>query len=224
MRFQGAERSGNRKGRQKLVSELRPRGETEVAAMHDLQVIVGKPDRSKRQRRRHRDPDEAVAQIGPQQRGDDHADHDEHSAHGGCPGFLLVGLRAILAYVLADLEFTQTANHGRADDKTDEQCGEAGERGAEGQIAKDSERTDVEDDETLLVKQPIEQISFRPESSVRTSVCSNRRFAHPHLERAFQANSPRRFQQDRIPGPGFPAQPFAGIFRRVHKLRAHSRR
>ena len=145
--LQGAQRARHGEGRQKLVAQLGARGQAEVAAVHDLQIVVGKSDGAEGQRRDHGDPDEAVAQVGPQQRRDQHADNDQHAAHGRRAGFLLVGLRAVLADVLADLEFTQAANHRRADDEADEQRGQAGEGGAEGQIAKDSERADMKDDE-----------------------------------------------------------------------------
>src|SRR5208283_4718231 len=108
----------------------------------------------------------SVAKVGPQQSGNNHPDNDEHTAHGRSSGFLLVGLGAILADVLADLEVTQTANDGRPDQKTDEKRSEAGKGSAKRQIAKNSERADMKDDKSLLVKQPIEQIS-RPESCVK---------------------------------------------------------
>ncbi len=69
-----------------------------------------------------------------------------------------MGLGAILANVLANLKFAQPMNDGRTDDETDEQRSEAGESGAKRQIAKDSERADMKDDESLLIQQPIEQI------------------------------------------------------------------
>ena len=70
-----------------------------------------------------------------------------------------MGLGAVFANVLADLEFTQAANDGRPDDQSDEECGEAGEGGAKRKIAEDSERADMEDDKSFLIQQPIEQNS-----------------------------------------------------------------
>ncbi len=69
-----------------------------------------------------------------------------------------MGLGTVFANVLADLEFAQPANHRRANDEADEQCGKAGERGTKSEIAKDSERTDMKDDESLLIQQPIKQV------------------------------------------------------------------
>ena len=54
-------------------------------------------------------------------------------------------LWTFLANVLADLEFTQTANDDRAYDQSGEERGQAGERGAERKIAKDAERRKVRD-------------------------------------------------------------------------------
>ena len=140
--------------------------------MHHLQIIVGEADGAERQRRQDRNPHEAVAEIGPQQRGDNHAHHNQQAAHGRGARFLQVVLGAVFANVLADLEFTQAADHRRANDETDEQRGQAGEHRAEGQIAKDSERADVKDEKTFLVQQPIEQILPRSENS---------RWEPPHL-------------------------------------------
>ena len=76
----------------------------------------------------HGDPDERVGGIGPQQGGQQDGDDDEHAAHGGRAGFLLVRLRAVFADVLADLEFAQLLDDVRADEQRDEQRREAGKR------------------------------------------------------------------------------------------------
>ena len=89
-------------------------GQAQVAAVHHLQIVVGKADGAEGQRGEHRDPDEPVAQVGPQQRGNQHADDNQHAAHGGRAGLFLMGLGTFLADVLADLEFAQAADHGRA--------------------------------------------------------------------------------------------------------------
>ena len=88
--------------------------------MHNLQIVVGESDGAVGQRRRHSNPDEAIAQIGPQPCWHDHGDHDQHAAHGGSPRLALVGLRAIFANILADLEVTQSPYHRRADHQSHE--------------------------------------------------------------------------------------------------------
>ena len=69
-----------------------------------------------------------------------------------------MGLRAIFADVLSDLEVAQTTYDTRSDDQTDEECGQAGEGRTKGQIAENTERTDMKYDEALLIEQPVEQI------------------------------------------------------------------
>ena len=91
----------------------------------------------------HGDPDEAIAQVRPQQGWHHHGDNDQHASHGRRPGFLLMGLGAVFADVLADLEFAQPANYRRADDQPHKQRGEAGEGCAKRQIAEDTERADM---------------------------------------------------------------------------------
>ncbi len=103
-----------------------------------------------------------------------------------------MALGAIFADVLPDLEFAQPADNSRSDDEANKQSSEARESRAECQIAKDSERADVEDDETLLVKQPIEQISSS--SCIVTLMRSNHCFPHPNLKRTFQTNAAGGFQ------------------------------
>ena len=53
---------------QYLISELRARSEPQIAAMHYFEVIVRETNRTESQRGEYRDPDERVAQVGPQQR------------------------------------------------------------------------------------------------------------------------------------------------------------
>ena len=79
-------------------------GQTEIAAVRHLCVVVGESDGGEGAGGEHGDPDEAIAQIGPQQRGHNDRDDDQQAAHGGRAGFFLVSFRAFFADVLADLE------------------------------------------------------------------------------------------------------------------------
>ena len=103
-----------------LVSNLEPSlaraGQAEVAAVHDFEVVVGKPDGREGAGGKHGDPDERCSGR-PQQRRHEDGDRDQQAAHGRRAGFLLVRLRAFFADVLADLEFAQPANDDRADDQ-----------------------------------------------------------------------------------------------------------
>ncbi len=103
------------------------------------------------------DPDEGIAEIGPEQRGDEDCDGDQQAAHGRRAGFFLMGLRAFFADVLADLKVAQALNYDRADDESGEKRGEAGEGGAEREIAEDAERRKVMVE--LQIEQPVEQTS-----------------------------------------------------------------
>src|ERR1035437_2345345 len=191
MGFQGTQDRAYHKRRQALVKQLGWRVETEIAAVYHFQIVVGEADRPERQRGQYRNPHEAVDEIGPQQGWDNHAHHNEQAAHGRGARFFQVVLGPVFADVLANLEFTQAADHRRANNKANEQRGQAGEHGAESQIAKDSERADMKDEKTLLVKQPIEQILPRSESyaGAATLMCSVQRFANPSFERTLQTRS-----------------------------------
>ena len=73
----------------------------------------------------------------------------------GVPDFFMVGLGAVFADVLADLEFAQLLNDVRADEERDEQRRERGKGGAKREIAKDTEW--MEERKELFVQQPIKQ-------------------------------------------------------------------
>jgi hypothetical protein len=65
MRLQAAQHRADQDRGQELIEQLGARGQAQVAAMDHLQIIVGKTDGAKGQRRQHGDPDEAVRQVGP---------------------------------------------------------------------------------------------------------------------------------------------------------------
>ncbi len=159
MLFQSAQRRSHRNGRQELVEQLGARGQAQIAAMHNFQIVVGEADGTESQSRNQCDPHEAITEIGPQQRGNHHAHYNQKAAHGWSSGFLLMGFGAVLANVLANLKFPDAANDGRPNDQPDEQCGETGESGAKRKVAEDSERADMKNDESFLIQQPIEQNS-----------------------------------------------------------------
>ena len=68
----------------------------------------------------HRDPDEQVAQVGPQQSRDHDGNGDQQAAHGRSAGLFLMGLGPLFPDELADLKFAQTVD----DDGADDQCRE----------------------------------------------------------------------------------------------------
>jgi hypothetical protein len=61
----------------------------------------------------NREPDEGVGGVGPEDRGQQDGDDDENAAHGGRAGLFQMRLGAVIADVLADLEFAQLLDdHG----------------------------------------------------------------------------------------------------------------
>ena len=151
------ERDGDAGAGQPLPEQLGARGEAEVAPLDDLDVVVGKTDGAEGQRGKDGDPDEGIGGIGPEHRGQQNGDDDEHAAHGGRAGFFLVRLRAVFADVLADLEFAQLLDDVGPDEQRDQQRGEGGEGGAKREIAEDPER--VKEREELFVEQPVKQVA-----------------------------------------------------------------
>src|ERR1017187_1705188 len=141
--LQGDERDGNHYAGRDLVTELGARGEAEIAAMDDLQVIVGETDGREGERGEHGDPDKRIAQIGPEQGRHQNCDRDQQATHGGSAGFFLVCLRSLFADVLANLKIAQSLNYDGTYDQSGKKGGEAGERSAERQITKDAEGREV---------------------------------------------------------------------------------
>jgi len=111
--------------------------------MRHFCVVVGESDGRIGTDGKNGDPDEAIAEIRPQQRGNDDGDHDQQAAHRGRTGFLLMRLGTFFADVLADLEITQSPDDEWPDDQSREQGGEAGEGGAEGDVSKNTEGRNV---------------------------------------------------------------------------------
>ena len=153
--LQNDQRDGDQDACGDLIAEFGTCGQTEIAAMNNLQVIVGEADGAEGQRREDGEPDERVAEVGPKKRGDEDRDGDEQATHGRSAGFFLVGLRAFFADVLSNLEIAETLDDERTDDESGEERGETGECGAESQITEDAEGREVV--EELSVEEPVEQ-------------------------------------------------------------------
>ena len=98
--------------------------------MDDLNVVVGKTDGGESRGREHGNPDKRIAQVGPEQRGNQDGDGNQQAAHGGRAGLFLMSLRAFFADVLPDLKITQPLNHDRTDDQAGEKRSKTGEGGA----------------------------------------------------------------------------------------------
>ena len=153
------QRDGDAGRGEPLPEELGARGETEVAAVDDLDVVVGETDGAEGERGTDGDPDEGIGGVGPEHGGQQNGDDDEDAAHGGRAGFFLVRLRAVFADVLADLEFAQLLDDVGADEECDQQRGKRGKDGAKSEVAEDAEG--VKEREQLFVEQPVEQEDSR---------------------------------------------------------------
>ena len=99
-----------------LAAELLARGEAEAPLLHDLQVVVGEADGAEGEGGEDQDPDVAVGEVAPEQGGHEDPGQDQDAAHGGRARLGLVGLRALLADVLADLQAAQPLDHPGAED------------------------------------------------------------------------------------------------------------
>src|SRR5450432_274216 len=131
VRLHGDKRDGDQKRGQNLQSQLGPSRKAKIPFVDHLLVVVSKSDSGIGDRGKYDDPDKPVTEVGPEQRGYDHRDRDEQSAHGGRAGFFLVCLGSLFANELADLELLQSPDDDRPDDQAREQGRQAGERRAE---------------------------------------------------------------------------------------------
>ncbi len=127
VRPQYQQKHAHRQRHHALRRELAPAGDAEVLVFANLGVVVPKPDRAEGHDAEDRDPDIGVGEVRPQQRGHHNGDDDQHAAHGGRAGLLLVRARAFLADHLADLELAQLRNQPRPQKQAQKQRRHAGE-------------------------------------------------------------------------------------------------
>ena len=146
-----------------LQPQLRPSGQAQVSPVRHFGVVVGKSDGREGACGKDRNPHEAIAQIGPEQGRDHNRNRDQQAAHGRRPGFFLMRLRTFFANELSDLKFAQASDDQRAHDERGKQRSQAGECGAERQVAKDAERREVV--LQLEIQQPVEQSASVPPKS-----------------------------------------------------------
>src|SRR5260370_18977430 len=159
VRLQHNQRYTHGEAGQDLQWEFGARGQSQIAAVNDLNVIVGKYNGSEGQSGTDRQPDEFVGEICPQKRRDQNGNHDQHAAHGGRSSFLGVRLGALLADVLSTLELAQLTDDRRASNQSHEQGGETGKVLAGAQIARNTQRKKMR--LKNLIEQPVEQKFLR---------------------------------------------------------------
>jgi len=116
----------------------------------DLAVVVDPADHAIAKGDENHDPDKAIGEVGPQQRGHGNAEQNQHAAHGRRARFHQMRLRTVLTDSLADLHRGQLANHRRAADEPDQQRGDGGHHRAKSQITEHAQ-------EACVILQPLRQ-------------------------------------------------------------------
>ena len=123
----------------RLPEQLRARRQALGIAVHDLAIVVDPADGAEAQRDEQNHPDEAVAQVRPQQRGDHDRYQDQRAAHRWRAGLREMRLRAILAYGLTDLVLGQLFDHLRPYDERDHQRGHGRQHRTQRDVTKNVE-------------------------------------------------------------------------------------
>ncbi|MNN08042.1 hypothetical protein D3C81_1208850 [compost metagenome] len=135
---------------QRLPEELLAARHAARVAIHHLAVVIDPADGAVAHRHQQHHPDEAVAPVTPEQRGDADREQHQHPAHGRRARLHEVGLRADRAHGLADLQLGQATDHPRPEAEADHQRGEVGRHRAESQVVDDPQ-------EAVIVLQPLGQ-------------------------------------------------------------------
>src|SRR5712692_6597810 len=118
-------------------------GETKVALLRDLSVIIDKANDSKTEKREQREQDKWIGQIRPKKHRHSRGKNDEHAAHGWRARFFLVLLGALLADELADLQFAETANQPGTKNQRQKHGRETRVHGSHGDVTKNIQRAEV---------------------------------------------------------------------------------
>src|ERR1017187_5021513 len=134
---------GETEAHDELVDQLALAADSEIAPIGVFGVVVQKTDPAEGEQGEDGNPHVGVAQVGPEQRGDNDGDDDEDAAHGGGAGFLLVRFGAFLPDELADLELAKLVDEPWTQRDAQEERGERGEGGARSSVSEDAERADA---------------------------------------------------------------------------------
>jgi hypothetical protein len=113
-----------------------------VAVNHLLPVVVPADD-AEAERDDEHGPHILVAEIAPEQRGETDGNEDQDAAHGRRAGFDEMGLRAVVAYRLADLLGGQPADDARAGGEGNEQRSHRRQHGTQRDVVEDVEKANV---------------------------------------------------------------------------------
>src|SRR5690242_16966127 len=105
MRAQNQKGDGKNNAYGNLEKELRARGQSQAVPPQDLLVVVPETDGPKGDGHDNDQPEENVAKVSPQERGNNCPEQDQDAAHGGRARLRLVGFWPLLADVLSHLKF-----------------------------------------------------------------------------------------------------------------------
>ena len=111
-----------------LIGHLAPAADAEVLVLGDLGVVVQETNSAVSHQGEDGDPDVGIAQVRPEERGDDDGNNDEDAAHGGRACFFLMGFRPFLTDVLSDLELAELMDQPGSEGNAEEQRRQARER------------------------------------------------------------------------------------------------
>ncbi len=130
---------GDAEADQRLPEIFLARRQAFRVAVHDLAPVIDPADDAEAQRRHQHHPDESVAEVCPQQRGDGDGDQDQRAAHGRRAGLDQMRLRTVVTHGLADLVLGQLANQARADDEGDDERRQRRQHCAQRDVVEDIE-------------------------------------------------------------------------------------
>jgi hypothetical protein len=119
----GSDRDPGRQPDHDLEGQFLAGGETEVAAISDLDPVIGKADGGEGHRDQQDGPNIPVAQIGPEQGRQHCAADDEDASHGWSPRLDLVVSRAFFPNGLADLQRPHPLDEPWTDHEDNEEGG-----------------------------------------------------------------------------------------------------
>ena len=145
-----AEIDGDDEADHRLPEVLPAAGQPLRVAVDDLLPVVVPADGAEAHGHDQHDPDVAVGEVAPEQRGDADGDQDQRAAHGRRAALREVRLRAVLAHGLTDLFGGQPADDARAGGEGDQQRRHRREHGAQRDVVEDVEGADV-------LRQPLRQ-------------------------------------------------------------------
>ena len=119
-----------------LPEQLVARKKPVMRSPDDLEIVVGEANRAKSDRGENCDPDERVAEVGPEQRRHERRGQNQEAAHRRRAGLGPVRRRPFVTDHLPDLELLQLADHPRTEDEPERERRHAGDGGAERDVSR----------------------------------------------------------------------------------------